>query len=120
MGFDNPDLIANIAKFAIIGFAVVAADQLGIAETVVNTLLIGVVASLAAAFALAFGLGGQRVAGQITQGWYEKGQEAGQKVAQEIQRSQSDEEPMRSADEPIPAGGTTDTPADRPAPESGR
>jgi len=93
---------------------------LGIAETVVNTLLIGVVASLAAAFALAFGLGGQRVAGQITQGWYEKGQEAGQKVAQEIPRSQSDEEPMRSADEPIPAGGTTDTPADRPAPESGR
>ncbi len=93
MGFDNPDLIANIAKFAIIGFAVIAAvDQLGIAETVVNTLLIGVVASLAAAFALAFGLGGQRVAGQITQSWYEKGQQAGQKVS-EYAQSQSDTDP---------------------------
>lgn len=81
---------------------------------------VGGVAALAAAFALALGLGGQRVAGQITQGWYEKGQEAGQKVAQETPRSQSDEEPMRSADEPIPAGGTTDTPADRPAPETRR
>ncbi|MEJ7802638.1 MAG: hypothetical protein WKH68_04610 [Candidatus Limnocylindria bacterium] len=91
MGFDNPDLIANIAKFAIIGFAVIAAvDQLGIAETVVNTLLIGVVASLAAAFALAFGLGGQQVAGKITQSWYEKGQEAGQKVS-EYAQSQSGE-----------------------------
>ena len=121
MGFDNPDLIANIAKFAIIGFAVIAAvDQLGIAETVVNTLLIGVVAAVAAAFALAFGLGGQRVAAQITQGWYEKGQEAGQKVAQEIQRSQSDGEPMRSADEPMPHPGTPATPADRPVQEPPR
>jgi len=91
MGFDNPDLIANIAKFAIIGFAVIAAvDQLGIAETVVNTLLIGVVAALAAAFALAFGLGGQRVAGQITQSWYEKGQEASQKVSEYAQSQPAD------------------------------
>jgi hypothetical protein len=119
MGFDNPDLIANIAKFAIIGFSVIAAvDQLGIAETVVNTLLIGVVAAIAAAFALAFGLGGQTVARQITQGWYEKGQEAGQKVAQEIQR-QSEEAPMRPADEPMPPGGSTARPPDRPAPEPG-
>ncbi len=114
MGFDNPDLIANIAKFAIIGFAVIAAvDQLGIAETVVNTLLIGVVASLAAAFALAFGLGGQRVAGQITQSWYEKGQEAGQKVS-EYAQSQSETDPT-SAKSPDSAAKPPTTPqADPP------
>ncbi|MGQ0609250.1 MAG: mechanosensitive ion channel family protein [Chloroflexota bacterium] len=122
MGFDNPDLIANIAKFAIIGFAVIAAvDQLGIAETVVNTLLIGVVAALAAAFALAFGLGGQRVAGQITQSWYEKGQEAGQKVSDYAQQAQSDDatasggrgpakRPTTPQTEPPITGGST-TPA---------
>ncbi len=91
MGFGNPGLIANIAKYAIIAFAAIAAiDQLGIAETVVNTLLIGVVAALAAAFALAFGLGGQDVAKQITQSWYQKGQEAGQKVS-DYAETQSDE-----------------------------
>ncbi|MCA1571894.1 MAG: small-conductance mechanosensitive ion channel [Chloroflexi bacterium] len=94
MGFDNPDLFANIARFAIIGFAIIAAvDQLGIAETVVNTLLIGVVAALAAAFALAFGLGGQRVAGQITQSWYEKGQAAGQKVSDYAQSESTESTP---------------------------
>ena len=113
MGFDNPDLIANIAKFAIIGFAVIAAvDQLGIAETVVNTLLIGVVAALAAAFALAFGLGGQRVAGQITQSWYEKGQEAGQKVSEYAQsQSEGSEASDRPPAPPSTAGQTKPPPA---------
>ena len=113
MGFDNPDLIANIAKFAIIGFAVIAAvDQLGIAETVVNTLLIGVVAALAAAFALAFGLGGQRVAGQITQSWYEKGQEAGQKVSEYAQsQSEGSEVADRAPAPPSTAGQTKPPPA---------
>jgi len=114
MGFDNPDLIANIAKFAIIGFAVIAAvDQLGIAETVVNTLLIGVVASLAAAFALAFGLGGQRVAGQITQSWYEKGQEAGQKVS-EYAQSQSETDPTSATSPDSAAKPPTMPQADPP------
>jgi hypothetical protein len=83
MGFSNPDLIASVARYAIIVFAVVAAvDQLGIAETVVNTLLIGTVAAVALALGLAFGLGGQQTAAQIAQGWYEQGRKASQKVAQ--------------------------------------
>ena len=91
MGFGNPDLIAGIAQYAIIVFAVIAAiDQLGIAETVVNTLFTGMVAALALALGLAFGLGGQQTASQITQSWYQKGQEAGQKVAQYAERKQAD------------------------------
>ena len=88
MGLGNPDLMANIARYAIIVFAVIAAvDQLGIAETVVNTLFIGAVGSVALAIALAFGLGGQQVAAQVAQGWYEKGQHAGRQIQQASQDS---------------------------------
>ena len=87
MGFGNPDLIANIARYAIIVFAVIAAvDQLGIAETVVNTLFTGLVIAVAGALALAFGLGGQQTAARITEGWYQRGQEATQKVAEYADR----------------------------------
>ena len=90
MGFDNPDLVANVARYAIIVFAVIAAvDQLGIAETVVNTLLVGMVAALALAFGLAFGFGGQATAAQLTQSWYLKGRAASQKVADYAERSQA-------------------------------
>jgi hypothetical protein len=90
MGFGNPDLIANIARYAIIVFAVIAAvDQLGVAATVVNTLLIGTVAAAALAVGLAFGLGGQATAAQLTQTWYEKGQAASQKVASHVERKQT-------------------------------
>ena len=91
MGFDNPDLVANIARYAIIVFAVIAAvDQLGIAETVVNTLLVGTVAALALAFGLAFGFGGQATAAQLTQSWYVKGRAASQKVASYAARDETE------------------------------
>src|SRR5919106_6015513 len=76
MGFGNPELLGTITQYAIITFAVIAAiDQLGIAETVVNTLFMGLVATLVLAFGLAFGLGGQQTAARITEGWYRSGQE---------------------------------------------
>jgi small-conductance mechanosensitive channel len=91
MGFSNPELLGNVANYAIVVFAVIAAiDQLGIAETVVNTLFIGLVALVVLAAGLAFGLGGQQTAAQITAGWYAKGREAGAKVA-EYAQTQSQE-----------------------------
>jgi hypothetical protein len=103
MGFGNADLIAGIARYAIIVFAVIAAvDQIGIAETVVNTLLVGTVAALALAFGLAFGLGGQQTAAQMTASWYAKGQQASQRVARYAERKQADSQrapaPMRPAE----------------------
>jgi hypothetical protein len=81
MGFSNPDLLATIAQYAIITFAVIAAvDQLGIAETVVNTLFIGLVATLVLAFGLAFGLGGRDVAARLTEQWYAGASSAASKV----------------------------------------
>ena len=59
-GFSNPDILATVAKVAVWSFAVVVAvSQLGIATTIINTLLIGVVGALALATGLAFGLGGR-------------------------------------------------------------
>lgn len=113
MGFGNPNLLAGIARYAIIGFAVVAAiDQLGIAETVVNTLFIMTFGALALAFGLAFGLGGQQVAQQLTQGWYASGQAASQKLAEYAERKEAEGSGGAGADKPAtdatsrPAGET--------------
>jgi hypothetical protein len=90
MGFTNPELLGSVAYYAILVFAVIAAvDQLGIAETVVNTLLIGLVAMVVLAAGLAFGLGGQQTAARITEGWYESARQASRKVAEYTQSQAS-------------------------------
>jgi hypothetical protein len=100
MGFSTPNLLANIARYAIIGFAAVAAfNQLGIAPTVVNTLFIGLVATLVLGFGLAFGLGGQQTAARITEGWYEKGRMTAPKIAAKAQEAEAE-----AADAPDAAG----------------
>lgn len=76
-GLGNPDLLANIARVAVWGFGiVVAVNQLGIAQTLINTLFMGFVGALALAAGLAFGLGGRETAGQIVQNWYQQTREA--------------------------------------------
>jgi hypothetical protein len=65
-GFSNPEILAAVTKVAVWAFAiVVAVNQLGIATTLVNTLLVGVVGALALASGLAVGLGGRDRAAQI-------------------------------------------------------
>jgi hypothetical protein len=81
MGFSNAPLLGRIAQIAIVAFAVViAVNQVGIAANLVNTLFIGLVAALAIAFGLAFGLGGREVAAEITRGWYVSTRETAQRV----------------------------------------
>src|SRR5215813_10974903 len=83
VGFGGGGLIAKLAQYAIIGFAIVAAfNQIGVAQTVVNTLLVGLIGSIALALGLAFGLGGREVAAQITRSWYDKGQVLADKIKQ--------------------------------------
>ena len=103
MGFTNPELLANVAYYAIVVFAVIAAvDQLGIAETVVNTLFIGLVAMVVLAAGLAFGLGGQQTAAQITAGWYAKGRVAGARVVEYAQTQSQAAGRSQSATENAP------------------
>jgi len=62
-GLGLADTISVVTRYAIIIFAFLAAiAQLGIAQTMLNTLFIGLVAFLAIAGGLSFGLGGQSTA----------------------------------------------------------
>ena len=73
-GFRNPNTLANVAKTAVWVFAVViAVNQVGIAEALVNTLFTGAVAALALAAGLAFGIGGRDLASRKLTDWYEEG-----------------------------------------------
>jgi hypothetical protein len=63
IGISYSDLIGAIARGAIYILAALAIlDQLGVASTLVNTLIIGLVATLSLALGLAFGLGGRDAA----------------------------------------------------------
>jgi hypothetical protein len=65
-GLATPDLLAAATRVAVWAFAVVVAvSQLGIATTVVTTLMVGVVGAVALAAGLAFGLGGRHRAAQL-------------------------------------------------------
>jgi hypothetical protein len=65
-GFSNPDMLATVTRVAVWGFTIVVAiNQLGIATTLINTLMIGLVGAFTLAFGLAFGLGGRDRAAQL-------------------------------------------------------
>ena len=82
-GFSNPDMLAKVARVAVWAFAiVVAVNQLGIAQTLVNTLFMAVVGAAALALGLAFGLGGRETAGEVVRKWYRRGQEAAPRIQQ--------------------------------------
>jgi hypothetical protein len=85
MGFTNAPLLGRIAQVAIIAFAVIiAVNQVGIAANLVDTLFIGIVAALALAFGLAFGLGGRDVAAEITRSWYESSVQTAERVKEKV------------------------------------
>jgi hypothetical protein len=108
MQMGSPELLANIARYAILTFAVIAAvNQLGIAPTVVNTLLIGTVGAVALAFGLAFGLGGRDVAARIAEGWYTSGQQAALRMQMAAARPATTTQAA-----PQPTTGTSTIPED--------
>ena len=88
-GLGSPDVLASIARVAVWAFAiVVAANQIGVATTLINTLFMATVGALALALGLAFGLGGRETAAQIVRGWYERGQRAAPKVSAAAEAAQ--------------------------------
>ncbi|MGH2482160.1 MAG: mechanosensitive ion channel family protein [Ktedonobacteraceae bacterium] len=69
----NPNLLAAIARWAIIAFAaMIALDQLRIAPTLITALFTAITFGLALAFGLAFGLGGRESA----QRWFARNESA--------------------------------------------
>ncbi|GCE25629.1 hypothetical protein KDA_11130 [Dictyobacter alpinus] len=62
----NPNFLANIARYAILGFtALVALEQLQIAPALITTLFTAIVGAIALACGLAFGLGGRESAQRL-------------------------------------------------------
>jgi len=93
-GLGNPELLANIARVTVWGFAiVVAVNQIGIATTLVNTLFMGFVGAMALAAGLAFGLGGRDTAGEIVRGWYEQSRSAAPRIGQAADAAQRQIQP---------------------------
>ena len=85
-GFSNPEILATVTKAAVWAFAIVVAlNQLGIATTLINTLVIGLVGALALATGLAFGLGGRDRAAQILDTLGRSAQRAGPKLARAVE-----------------------------------
>ncbi|MAG45089.1 hypothetical protein CL633_04360 [bacterium] len=59
-GFVSSDALSEVTKWAILIFGLLAAlDQLGVAQSIINTLITGVVYMIVIAGGLAFGLGGK-------------------------------------------------------------
>ena len=64
----NPNVFANIARYAILGFvAIVALEQLNIAASLLNILFTAIMGAAALAFGLAFGLGGRDAAKRLVE-----------------------------------------------------
>ncbi len=77
-GVGNPSIFAGVARWAIIGFAaLIALEQLQIAPVLLNELFGAMVAAVAIAFGLAFGLGGREAA----QRWLSRGEDTVSKLA---------------------------------------
>ena len=75
--FSDPGLIAKVARIAVWAFAiVVAVNQLGIAENLIDILFMAVVGAAALAFGLAFGLGGRETAAEMWRRTYDRTREA--------------------------------------------
>ena len=65
----NADVLGNVARYAVLAFAVVAAlSQLEIAPAIVNTLWTAIIGMVAVTLALAFGLGARDAAGSVATG----------------------------------------------------
>src|SRR2546421_1280591 len=82
----NPNMFANVARYAILGFAaLIALEQLQIAPSLLNILFTAIVGAAAIAFGLAFGLGGHDAARR----WLARTEGTVASAASQIQAQQS-------------------------------
>jgi len=76
-GVEGVPTLAKLAKAVVITISVfMALQQLGVAAEIVTTAFTLILGAAALAFALAFGLGNTRLAGEITRRWYDAGRGA--------------------------------------------
>ena len=98
----NPSVFANIARWAIIGFAaLIALEQLNIAPSLMNILFTAIIGALAIAFGLAFGLGGQETARR----WLARGENTATNAAAQVQAQHAQQAAMQQNVNQMPMGG---------------
>jgi hypothetical protein len=98
LGMTSGGMLGRVAEIAVIAFAIlIAVNQVGIATDLVNILFIGIVAALALALGLSFGLGGREVAAQVTQNWYDKSKDVSSRAAAQMEGGQASSQPTRPA-----------------------
>jgi hypothetical protein len=69
-GVPNSGALATLAYATVLGFGIVAAaSQIGVAATLINIMFTGIIAAVALAFGLAFGLGGREEAARVLRDW---------------------------------------------------
>jgi hypothetical protein len=86
--------LAKIAKVMVITISIfMALQQLGVAAEIVTTAFTLILGAGALAFALAFGIGNMKLAGEVTRRWYEAGR---------IRPAADDAEPDAGAAETAP------------------
>lgn len=89
-GFSNARVLGRVTELAVMVFAVIIAiNQVGIAEELIQTLFTGIVAAFAIAFGLAFGMGGRGVAEKVTENWYASSKGTAEKLSRVIEESDS-------------------------------
>lgn len=110
-GLSNAQFLAKVASVVVWAFAiVVAVNQIGIAQELVNTLFMAIVGAVALGLGLAFGLGGRETAAQILSKWYGRLQENSGKLVQaaenasDVARRQVQQPPQWPAGG-LPGGG---------------
>jgi len=97
-GATGSEIAGSVAQYGIIVFAAFAAlTQLGIAEELIAPTFLILLGGVALAAALAFGLGGQNVAGRIVEQGYERSGEARQQIQQQQQQNQQQDEQHSAA-----------------------
>lgn len=99
----NANMLGTLTFATVLAFGIVAAaNQIGVAATLINTLFMGVVGALALAFGLAFGLGGRDHASSILGDWrgrasqaIDESQERGPRPALSANEGREREVPVR-------------------------
>lgn len=86
--------LAKVAKAAVVVIAIfMALTQLGVAEELITAAFTLILGAIALAAGLAFGLGNQRLAGEITRRWYEEGRARRARAMQAAQAREPAEDP---------------------------
>jgi len=85
-GVEGVPTLAKVAKVVVITISVfMALQQLGVAADIVTTAFTLILGAAALAFALAFGIGNMKLAGEMTRRWYEAGR-VGPAPEEELER----------------------------------